>query len=366
MNEAQTTTEAPASVTPTERDDAAMDAAYEKAMASDEPDTGEGLEAGEKPEDFSRTRDEKGRFAKAEQASEVASPPEESEGTTQDEEPGNSTQVSTAGLPANWRPDMADLWEKLPEADRARLGPWAQELHSKMSEQGRQIAQLREFQPIVEHMVQAFPNKFGPGGVPPAQGLAALVDAAYMLDRQPVEAVMQLASEAGVLPQLAQALGVQGGGDAHIASLQQTISNLERRLAGFASPDHIQQQIDLAMSVREITSSVERFKAEKPFYADVEAKLPTFIEIAWSEAPNASPDEIHQMAYDMAVNAMPAVREKARAAALKAAATKPDPMRAAAAKKAASINVKSTSTGRASPKSEDELMDEAYNRAMAS
>jgi len=258
---------------------------------------------------------------------------------------------------------MADIWGKLPEPERDRLGKWSQELHSKMSDQGRQIATLREFQPLVEHMQQAFPDKFGPNGMPPVQGLAALVDAAYVLDRNPVQALLQLAEENGAIDHLRQALGVQNQGQAGqiITGLQNEIRELRRELAGAAAPDRIQQQIEHAMTVREIASSVERFKAEKPFYADVEADLPSYIEIAWSKKPDASPAEIHQLAYDMAVNADPAVRVKAQAAAQRAA-PKPDP-KAAAAKKAASINVTSTANG-AAPMSEDDEMRAAYRRAM--
>ena len=213
-------------------------------------------------------------------------------------------------------------------------------------------------------MTQAFPDKFGPNGAPPVQGLAALVDAAYMLDRQPVQALLQLANESGVIQELAQALGAGGQGGNTVA-MQATIQQLRNELAGLASPDRINQQIEHAMSVREIASSVERFKAEKPYYTDVEADLPAYIEIAWSKKPEASPAEIHQLAYDMAVNADPAVRAKANAAAQKAAVVKPD-IKAAAAKKAASINVTSTSSGKGRQMSEDEALDAAYDRAMAS
>jgi hypothetical protein len=200
--------------------------------------------------------------------------------------------------------------------------------------------------------------------MPPVQGLAALVDAAYVLDRNPVQALLQLADEHGAVDHLRQALGVQGQGQAGqiITGLQNEIRELRRELSGAAAPDRIQQQIEHAMTVREISASVERFKAEKPFYAEVESKLPTFIEIAWSEKPDASPAEIHQLAYDMAVYANPATREKALAAATKAAAPKPDP-KAAAAKKAASINVTSTANG-AAPMSEEDEMRIAYRRAM--
>jgi hypothetical protein len=256
---------------------------------------------------------------------------------------------------------MADIWGKLPEPERDRLGKWSQELHVKMSDMGRQVAQYRDIQPVVEHMRQAFPDRFGPGGLPPAQGIAALVDAAQSLDRQPVESLLRLADDYGVRQHLAQALGIQGGGDGNTAALHQTIAQLRNELASYVSPDRIQQQIDHAMTVREIASSVERFKAEKPFYAEVEADLPAYIEIAWSKKPDASPAEIHQLAYDMAVNADPAVRAKAQAAAIKAA-PKPDP-KAAAAKKAASINVTSTANG-AAPMSEEDEMRAAYRRAM--
>jgi hypothetical protein len=310
-------------------------------------------------------RDESGRFAKTEQSSGGASSPKEAEGQPDEGTLDHSSEAApTAGLPANWRPDMADIWQKMPEPERERLGKWSQELHGRMSDMGRQVSQLRDFVPLVEHMTQAFPDKFGPNGVPPVQGLAALVDAAYMLDRQPVQALLQLANESGVMGELAQALGAGGQGGNTVA-MQATIQQLRNELAGLASPDRINQQIDYAMTVRDITSSVERFKAEKPLYAEVEADLPAYIDIAWSKRPEASPAEIHQLAYDMAVNADPAVRAKANAAAQKAAVVKPD-IKAAAAKKAASINVTSTSSGKGRQMSEDEALDAAYDRAMAS
>lgn len=364
LENAEQATEQPTAVTTEADPDAELRSAYQRAMAAkDDEDTPTAEVSEEAPK--GPVRDEKGRFVKAEQASEDASSPsEEAEGQQDVEQPESSDRAAPpVGLPANWKPDLAEAWNAIPEQHREQVGKAWQELHVKMSDQGRQIAQLREFQPLVEHMQQAFPQKFGPGGVPPVQGLAALVDAAYMLDHQPVQAIMQLATESGVLPQLAQALGAQGGGD--VASLHQTIHELRRELAGIASPDRIQQQIDQAMSVREIASSVERFKAEKPFYADVEADLPKFIEIAWAKWPDASATEIHAKAYDMAVNADPAVREKAQAAARQAAAPKPDP-KAAAAKKAASINVTSTSTGKGAPMSEDDMLRQAYRRAIAS
>ena len=358
VEQTATVTEAPSQPTVIETEDDALRSAYRKAMS-------DGVEDAPTAEEKAQAvRDEKGRFAKS--ASEAATAQKEPEGQPDEgQEVSSDHTAPTASLPANWRPDMADIWTKLPEPERDRLGKWSQELHGKMSEQGRQIATLREFQPIVEHIQNAFPDRFGPNGMPPVQGLAALVDAAYVLDRQPVQALLQLAEEHGAIDHLRQALGVQGGEAGQIITgLQNEIRELRRELSGAAAPDRIQQQIEHAMTVREISASVERFKAEKPFYAEVESKLPTFIEIAWSEKPDASPAEIHQLAYDMAVYANPATREKALAAATKAAAPKPDP-KAAAAKKAASINVTSTANG-AAPVSEDDEMRAAYRRAIAS
>jgi hypothetical protein len=360
LESAEQAVEQPTAVITEVDPDAGLRSAYERAMASDEPD-----DEAPQSEETKAQRDERGRFTKAEQASEDASSPsEEAEGQQDVEQPESSDRaVPPVGLPANWRPDMADIWTKLPEPERDRLGKWSQELHAKMSDMGRQVSQLRDFQPVVEYMQQAFPQKFGPGGVPPAQGLAALAEAAYALDHQPVQALMQLATESGVLPQLAQALGVQGGGN--VADLHQTIHQLRQELGQYASPDAIQYQIDQAMTVREVTSSVERFKSEKPFYADVEAELPSYIEIAWKKWPDANAVEVLDKAYDMAVNADPAVREKAHAAARQAAASKVDPKRAAGAKKAASINVTSTSTGKGTPMSEEDMLRQAYRRVTA-
>ena len=367
MNEANVIAQEPVAVTPVSSpepsSDEALGAIWDKFQAEgvsdDEPAPVADSEAEPGP-----VRDDKGRFV-AKQASAGASPPETPEGA-EDEAPALSGQAAPPALPANWRPDMADLWNKLEPGDRDRMGKWSQEVHTRMSDMGRKISGYSEVQSVMDDMVQTYHERFqGPDAMRPVDAIKFLYSVQKDMDARPVETLLEIAARYDAIPALAKALGLNGQGDSS-AALQRTIQQLESRLAGMVSPDHINTQISRAMTERETAQAVERFKSEKPFYADVEPVLPQFIDIAWSQKPDANALEALATAYDMAVNAIPAVREKALAAASKAAAPKPDPLRAAAAKKAASINVTSTSSGKVKPRSEEDAMSETWDRLMAS
>jgi len=213
-------------------------------------------------------------------------------------------------------------------------------------------------------MVQTYPERFnGPEAMHPKDAVKFLYQVQKDMDTRPVETLLEIASRYDAVPALAKVLGLGGDQASQVQTLQGTIQQLEARIASMISPETINNHISRAMTEREVSSGLERFASEKPFFGDVQEVLPQFIEIARANAPEADPMHLLENAYDMAVNAMPAVRERAQAASR--AAIQPD-LRAAAAKKAASINVKSTAAGKAKPRSEVEAMGDAYDRLMAS
>jgi hypothetical protein len=327
-----------------------MGEAYDRAMAEGVDDT--------EAQPTTNGRDDKGRF--------VANQKDVSATTATDQEVNQKTAPETpvkTAMPANWSADMADLWEGASEQQRERLGKWSQGLHERMSQQGRQLASYREVQSIMDDMRQTYADKFnGPDAMTPQAALQFLYSVQKDMDRNPVPTLLEIAQRYNALPELAQALGAGGN---HAVDLQNTIRQLEARIASLASPARINDEISRAMTVRETEAGLNRFSSEKPFYADVEPVLPQFIEIAREQAPQAGPMDLLQAAYDMAVNAIPAVRQKAQDAAAKAAPVKPDVQRTAAAKKAASINVTSASTGKSRPMTEEETMGAAWDRAMS-
>lgn len=337
-------------------DDQSMGDAYDRIMSM--PDD-------EATPETAPNRDEQGRF-KAKSDETQASIPPDQPGEAEAKAPGVSDRApASTSLPANLPPDMADAWAAIPEAHRDRFGKVFTDLHQKMSDMGRQTAAYRDLKPVIDDMTATYADHFQ-NGMRPADAVNYLLTIQKDMDTDPVETILRIGTHYKVLPQIAAKLGIQQGeqqGGAYITQLEQTIKGLEQRITQAVSPDRINSEITRAMSEREVEQAVERFATEKPFYADVESYLPQFVAIAREQQPDANRLEWLASAYDMAVNAIPAVREKARAAAGQPAAAKPDP-RAAAAQRASAINVTSTSSGRSKPKSESEAMGEVYDRLM--
>lgn len=335
--------------------DDALGAIYDRVMAQGGEETSEAA-----PE--TAARDEKGRFAKQPPA---AASPQEGEASGEDAAASISERpAAPVGLPTTWRQDMADIWEAVPEEHRERLGKWSQDINAKLSDMGRKVSAYSDVQSVLDDMVQTYPDRFnGPNAMKPTEAVKFLYQVQKDMDQRPVETLLEIATRYNAVPALAKALGMGGDQAAQVTTLQSTIQQLEARIASLVSPETINSHITRAMSEREVASGVERFKSEKPFFAEVEAVLPQFIDIARANEPEADPLHLLASAYDMAVNAIPAVRQKVQAA--QRAAAVPD-QRAAAAKKAASINVKSTAAGKAKPRSQEEAMGDAYDRLMAS
>lgn len=341
--------------TSNESADEALGAIYDRVMSG-------GDEAAPERVETTSSRDDRGRFVK--QSPAEASP---QEGEVSGEEASASVserQAAPVGLPANWRPDMADIWQALPADQRDRVGKWSQEVHARMSDMGRKVSAYADVQSVMDDMVQTYPERFsGPDAMKPTDAVKFLYQVQKDMDQRPVETLLEIAARYNAVPELAKALGMGGDSAAQVNTLQNTIQQLEARIASLVSPETINNHISRAMTEREVLSGVERFKSEKPFFADVESVLPQFIDIARANEPEADPLQLLASAYDMAVNAIPAVREKAQAA--QKAAVMPS-ARAAAAKKATSINVTSTAATKPKPRSQEEAMGDAWDRLMAS
>lgn len=350
---ADTTNETP--VTPVEQStpDEALGAIYDRVMIDDD--------ASEAESGIASARDERGRFAK--QVPAEASPQDGEAGEESAQTSVSERAAPPAGLPPTWRSDMADIWEAVPETHRERLAQWSHDVNARMSDMGRKVSAYSDVQAVMDDMAQSYPERFsGPNAMKPTEAIRFLYQVQKDMDQRPVETILEVASRYDAVPALAQALGLGGDQGAQVSTLQNTIQQLEARIASLVSPETINNHITRAMTEREVETSLKRFASEKPFFGEVENVLPQFIEIARGNEPEADPMHLLEAAYDMAVNALPAVREKAQAASR--AAVQPD-LRAAAAKKAASINVKSTAAGKPKPRSQEEAMGDAYDRHMA-
>lgn len=285
--------------------------------------------------------------------------------------PGSTAEQVTSA-PAHMPQSIKDQWATLtPDAQKA-FSEYQKDIDRKFGEVGRYLG---ENKPVIDRLAtarQQMPELFE--GMSPeqlAQGALELGAVQVNLNRDPIGTILQIAQSYGVLGHLTQALsGQQPNADQQLQyGLQREVASLRGQLQSLGDPQAINKHIEASLAQRDAERIIEEFAKSKPLYADVEASLPTFIDLAMKSKPGASLSEVIGAAYDMAVNAIPEVREKVKAseasAAARATVAAPDPKRTEAARRAASINVKSTSNGKERPMTEDEAMASVYDRLMA-
>lgn len=343
-----TTVEQPETVVPTPSEEDELGAAYDRIVTQNGADRG---------------TDGKFTSAKQDNGASLEGEGEPVEGD------GSSTVPDASPAPANWQ-GLDDAWKALPAEHREKVKGHFDELHRRMSDQGRMLAGVK---PIADRLSQAVTQHPEFNGMNPdqlAEGAIQLAAVQAKLNKDPLGTIVEVAKTYNILPQLQAALSGQQMPEEQqvVSTLQREIAGLKQQLAAVSDPTQIEGHVSRAFESRAAQDAVNQFATDpaNSFWADVEPHMPGFIAIAKGQQPNAPIKDVLKSAYEMAIYATPDVRAKMEAAAKKAAATVPDPKRTEAAKKAASINVKSTSTGKERQPSEDEALASAYDRAMAS
>lgn len=311
-----------------------------------------------------QTRGADGRFASENPPAEgEVQPPEDidepvGEGDEPQHEEGEPP-ASTVPLPPNWT-GLDEDWKKIPADVQAKIAARDQELHSRMSEQGRQIGALRPVTDVLERNRDLIDGKQLMDGTPvtPQLAMDLLLTAQRQLETDPVRALLDIAERFEVLPMLQAVLSGQ---------VQLPPPTQPQGQAGM-SPADVQriarETLQSDQEAKTANEEVSRLSADKPLYSQIaEADMVDFIHKArhrlGDTAANAA---VFDLAYDMAVHADPDLRGKAAAAAKPPAASKTDE-RTQAARRAASINVTSRSTGNGRKLTEDEELAVAFDAA---
>lgn len=316
--------------------------------------------------DNGAARDEAGKFSSGNGSAENnGDGGTSSEGPQEGGEPGGETVQtgsSTAQpvpLPANWR-GMDGDWAKIPADVQAKIAARDGELHTRMSEQGRQIGTFKPIYDAVEQHRDVLDYHRMPDGGPiePAFAVDFLFKAQRQLDANPIAGLIEIADRYGVREHLAAALTGQ-------IPIPQTP---QQQSAGLSPADVqriVQESLSEEAQARVLNDELSRLSKDKPLYSEIpEPDMVHFIHRARDRlGETATKEAVFDLAYDMAVNAEPALRAK-QAAAQSAAAAKGQ-RQTADARRAASINVTSTSTGRARELTEDEQLAQVYDEIKA-
>jgi len=272
--------------------------------------------------------------------------------------PDEGQQTSTVPIPPNWN-GMDEDWKKIPADVQAKIAARDTELHARMSDQGRQIGTFKPFVDVLERHRDLLQGRTLNDGSPltPTHAVDFLLQAQRALDADPVRTLFEIAEQYGASQKLAAVLT----GQAHLPAAAAP------QKAG-VSPADVQSLVQRALTedqqARQMNEEVSRLSQDKPLFAEIpEGDMVHAIHKARGKLGDAASNEaVFNLAYDIAVNADPDLRKKVAAPAAARAAT-PDPKRTADARRAASVNVSSTSTGKGRTLSEDEILAQAYDAA---
>ena len=336
--------------TPAPSEDDAMAAVWDK-LASEEVEQPE--PAKEEPTDGLQQEE------KAEEVTEDAPEAETAEETEAEEQEPEDQPEAPTDLPASLRAK----WANMPEDAREAVLASHRDLNRRMADQGR-VVQVAK--PVYDVLVRAASEIPTLKDMTPAQIAGDVFKMAQIqgqLAQDPVNTILGIAKQYGAMDAIKQAVSGQSQTDAarENVALVKEIRDLRSQLERNANPEAFEQRINQTLTVRETERMVSDYATQKEYWSDVEPVIPQMIPIAQQRlGEGASPKDVLDAAYDMAIHAIPDLRAKVKTAVSTPAT--PDPARTAAQLKAKSVNVKSTSSGKPKPQSEEERLSAIWDK----
>lgn len=279
------------------------------------------------------------------------------EGETAGEQAGSTP--ATASLPPNWqgKPELADAWEAIPAEKRSVIAQHEQELHSRLSDMGRQVATLKPLQDVTSEFAEYFNGNLSWSDgtkITPADGIRYLANIQRQMDQNPLETLLSIAETYNLQDHLAKKFGgqVQAVPQDQKVLLNE-IAELKRTIAGLNNPANVEQVIES----RELKAEAKRLRESEPLIAEIPTSRWNYFVNEGLETlgEGATLKSVFDYALKAAIEADPALRAKAQTAA-QAVDNGANAKKAEAARRAAQVNVTSTSSGKPKqPSLDDEL-----------
>jgi hypothetical protein len=299
---------------------------------------------------------ENGKFVspnpeKREEKAESAAPPPVAE----EEEAGEAVSTPDEPAPLPPVPGLEEVWEAIPTEAKAKLAAKEAEASSRITDLSRQVGSFKQINEVVKKHRDLYESRKMPDGSPVTATTAMdfLFNAQRKLDQHPASGILDIIDQYGpdVRAELAAVLTGQKAiqRPAQPATPPVDVEALvEEKLQGFILAQKGEEEIS-------------RLSKDKPLFSEIDPDdMVHHINAAWKKlGSTASKEAVFNEAYDRAVYADPVLRAKATAAkapVVKAPNTE-------AAKRANSVNLTSTSSGKTRALTEDELLAQAYDKS---
>lgn len=263
-----------------------------------------------------------------------------------DGEDGSTLSAPSVPLPANWN-GKEEVWAKVPPELQPEIAAIQGELQQRLTQQGRQIAETK---PLTDALGQ-YRHLFE-GRIDPVEGIKNLARAQEQLENPNTryQALMGIIDSFGARDAVYQLL--TGQAQLPASQPQQPQVNVDRV---------VEAKLTERMSARDAESAISMFAQSNPMWNEINEEQQTnYTRAAKIMLPSAPHGDVLKRALNLAIEDTPALKARMMAAAKPAVV--PKPVSSEAAKRANSVNVPSTATGKVREPSEDELLSAIYER----
>lgn len=259
---------------------------------------------------------------------------------------GSTLSTPSVPLPANWN-GKEELWAKVPAELQPEIAALQGELQHRLTQQGRQIADSKPLMDAIGEYRHLFE-----GRIDPVEGIKNLARAQEQLENPNTRyhALMGIIDSLGARDAVYQLL--TGQAQLPASQPQQPKVNIDQV---------VESKLSERMSAREAESAISMFAQSNPMWNELPEEQQThYTRAAKFMMPNAPHGDVLKKALNLAIEDTPALKARMMAAAKPAIV--PKPVSSEAAKRANSVNVPSTATGKVREPSEDELLAAIYER----
>jgi hypothetical protein len=311
-----------------------------------------------------RSEDGKYKATKAEEA--AAEGEQEITDQPQTEDDGQPQKVATEP-PQSWSAAQREMWAKIPPEARDYIAQRETEATKTISRMGQELSRFR---PLNE-LLSRHQDTFARHGADPQTGVARLLDVQHSLDNDPYGTVAAIAEMYGVdlTAYAAQQQTDEYGGqpqyqpDPILIQTRQELAQLRQQLTEREQRENQFREYQAQELQRQTDEEVSKWSANREHFDNPAVKQMMAAAIA-----NGTADTLDD-AYDMAVHAIPSIRQKVTEAERKASEAQraaEKAKHASQAKRASSVNAGTARRAANVPSGKwdsEEYMNSVFERA---
>lgn len=273
-------------------------------------------------------------------------------------------QDNIVEIPTDVPASVKAIWGNLDEAARDAVMTPYRELATKYGDVNRDMQAVAPLRDVIHRAAQEIPGVRDMTPQQLAQEVYQLAQVSQAVRTNPEQAFLGLAKQHNIdLAKLAGVTAQEPNEAAQLVNeLRGQVAQLQGQLQSFADPNRMQQQFAHWSTEQAVTNEVNDFAAKSEHWQAVEPHLPATIPVAQAKlGPSATPSQVLQEAYQLAVNTFVPNAKAAETVAGDEPAPEA-PQRVEAAVKAKSVNVRSKPGSDKKPANEDDALAAVWER----